>query len=58
MVDIQLYDSLELVKTFQRSVVGEKGERQVNVILLNSIKDCFLGNLTVQMCMCFFLSLQ
>lgn len=41
--DSQLYNSLELAKTFQQWVVREKRERQVSIILLKSIKESSLG---------------
>lgn len=42
MVSIQLYDSLELVKTFQQWVVGGK-RREISIISFNSMKDSSLS---------------
>lgn len=55
MVDIQLYDSLELVKTFQRSVVGEKRRKTSKCHFTKQYKGLLSWNLTVQLCMCFYL---
>lgn len=55
MVDIQLYDSLELVKTFQQSVVGGKRRKTSKCHFTKQYKRLLSWNLTVQLCMCFYL---
>lgn len=46
---------LELVKTFQRSVVGEKRRKTSKCHFTKQYKRLLSWNLTVQLCMCFYL---
>ena len=55
MVDIQLYDSVELVKTFQQSVVGEKRRKTSKCHFTKQCKRLLSWNLTAQLCICFYL---